>query len=189
MLDCWSIDGTTNFTRGIPIWGTAIGLLYQGIPVFGYIHFPQVNQTFHGFYFDQSSLDGKNGAFLNRQEIFTSNAAIAPSQLFNLCTRSTPLFQEPFPCKLRLIGVASYNMMLVASGAALGLVEATPKIWDLAGAIPILQAAGGAFRVWKYPDLFPLQPHHNYGKQSLAILATSQPAFIQEFLPRVQAIA
>lgn len=33
---CWIIDpldGTTNFARGIPIWGISVGLLYQGIPV------------------------------------------------------------------------------------------------------------------------------------------------------------
>src|SRR5881398_656753 len=32
---CWIIDpldGTTNFTRGIPIWGISLGLLYQGTP-------------------------------------------------------------------------------------------------------------------------------------------------------------
>ncbi len=38
---CWIIDpldGTTNFARGIPIWGISMGLLYQGTPVFGYVH-------------------------------------------------------------------------------------------------------------------------------------------------------
>ncbi len=40
---CWiidPIDGTTNFARGLPIWGISIGLLYQGTPVFGYVHLP-----------------------------------------------------------------------------------------------------------------------------------------------------
>ncbi|WP_275949814.1 inositol monophosphatase family protein, partial [Vibrio cincinnatiensis] len=35
---CWivdPIDGTTNFARGIPIWGISLGLLYRGTPVFG----------------------------------------------------------------------------------------------------------------------------------------------------------
>jgi len=31
------IDGTTNFTRGIPIWGISLGLLYRGTPVFGFV--------------------------------------------------------------------------------------------------------------------------------------------------------
>jgi myo-inositol-1(or 4)-monophosphatase len=40
------LDGTTNFTRGIPLWGISIGLLHYGEPVFGYVYFPPVNQTF-----------------------------------------------------------------------------------------------------------------------------------------------
>jgi myo-inositol-1(or 4)-monophosphatase len=38
---CWivdPIDGTTNFTRGIAIWGISLGLLYQGTPVFGLVY-------------------------------------------------------------------------------------------------------------------------------------------------------
>lgn len=40
---CWvidPIDGTTNFSRGIPIWGISLGLLYRGVPVFGYVAIP-----------------------------------------------------------------------------------------------------------------------------------------------------
>ena len=49
---CWiidPIDGTTNFTRGVPIWGISLGLLYRGTPVFGYVHLPPIQQSFHGF--------------------------------------------------------------------------------------------------------------------------------------------
>ena len=62
---CWvvdPIDGTTNFTRGIPVWGISLGLLYRGTPVFGYVHFPILQQSFHGFWLGDSGLDGKNGA-------------------------------------------------------------------------------------------------------------------------------
>ena len=34
---CWiidPIDGTTNFTRGVPIWGISLGLLYKGTPLY-----------------------------------------------------------------------------------------------------------------------------------------------------------
>jgi myo-inositol-1(or 4)-monophosphatase len=38
---CWvidPIDGTTNFARGIPLWGISLGLLYRGTPVFGHVY-------------------------------------------------------------------------------------------------------------------------------------------------------
>ena len=50
---CWVIDpldGTTNFTRGIPLWGISIGLLYQGTPVFGFVRMPTLRQSFYGYW-------------------------------------------------------------------------------------------------------------------------------------------
>jgi myo-inositol-1(or 4)-monophosphatase len=44
-----------------------------------------------------------------------------------------------------MLGVASYNLLTVAAGITLGAVEATPKIWDIAGVWPILQAAGASW--------------------------------------------
>jgi len=39
-----------------------------------------------------------------------------------------------------MLGVASYNLITVATGATLGSVEATPN-WDIAGAWVIVQAS------------------------------------------------
>src|ERR1700690_457641 len=37
------IDGTKSFMHGVPLFGTLIGLLYQGQPVLGAIHQPILN--------------------------------------------------------------------------------------------------------------------------------------------------
>jgi myo-inositol-1(or 4)-monophosphatase len=41
---------------------------------------------------------------------------------------------QPFPGKIRLLGVASLNLVSVAMGQTVGALEATPRIWDLAAA-------------------------------------------------------
>jgi 3'-phosphoadenosine 5'-phosphosulfate (PAPS) 3'-phosphatase len=49
---CWvidPIDGTANFTQGLPIWSISLGLLYQGTPVFGYVRLPSLEQSFYGW--------------------------------------------------------------------------------------------------------------------------------------------
>src|SRR4028119_1911051 len=158
---CWIIDpldGTTNFARGIPIWGISLGLLYQGTPVFGYVHFPTIGQTFHGFLQGESGItDIENGAFLNGRPIHSSTDTVSHNHFFNLCSRSTSVMQQSFPCKIRMLGVASYNFLTVATGAVLGGVEATPKIWDIAGAWVIVQAAGGAWVSLDSEPIFPLR--------------------------------
>lgn len=183
---CWiidPIDGTTNFTRGVPIWGICLGLLYKGTPVFGFVNIPGLKQTFHGFWYGDSGLTGDTGAYLNNQPIFTSKDDPSKSHLFNLCARSLAILKQPFPCKIRMIGVASYNILLVAAGAAIGGVEATPKIWDIAAVWVILQAAGGSFVALNDKPIFPLQAGVNYANYSFPSLVVSRPELIATFEP------
>ena len=188
---CWvvdPIDGTTNFTRGIPIWGISMGLLYQGTPVFGFVYFPQLNQSFHGYWYGESGLSGPTGAYLNNDPIHTSSDLPSYDRIFNLCARSTDVLKKPFPCKIRMIGVASYNILLVASGAALGGVEATPKIWDIAAVWAILPAAGGVFVPLEPNPIFPLTKGKNYSKHSFPCLTVSNSKLIATFKPLVEFI-
>ena len=186
---CWiidPIDGTTNFTRGIPLWAISLGLLYRGTPVFGHVYVPNLNHAFHGFWYGNSGLTGPTGAFLNHQPIHTSSAAPSANQFFSLCARSTAVLQKPFPCKIRMLGVASYNLLTVAMGSMLGGVEATPKIWDIAAIWAIVQAAGGAWVPLESEPVFPLQVGQNYAQRAYPTLVVSQTDLIPTFLPLVQ---
>ena len=188
---CWiidPIDGTTNFTHGVPIWGISLGLLYQGIPVFGFVHFPLLWQSFWGYWPGESGLTMPSCAFLNNEAITSRSAEPSLNQLFNLCARSTALLNQDFPCKLRLMGVASYNILLVANGTALGGVEKTPKIWDIAGAWPILLAAGGSFTPLQTEPIFPLIPGVNYGDRPYSCLTAANPELATLFKPLVMPI-
>lgn len=187
---CWVIDpldGTTNFTRGIPIWSISLGLLYQGIPVFGYVYVPPVNEAFHGFWSGSFELAIPSGAFRNHHPIHTSDDAPSNNHFFNLCSRSTSVIQKGFPCKIRMLGVASYNFLTVASGAVLGSVEATPKVWDFAAAWVIVQAAGGIWLSLK-EEPFPLIPGEDYRDRSFPSLVLSRPELIPVFAPFVEKV-
>lgn len=186
---CWvidPIDGTTNFARGVPIWAISLGLLYRGTPVFGYVYVPPLRHAFHGFWYGESGLTGPTGAFLNHQPIHTSAAEPSGNQFFNLCARSLDVLKNPVPCKIRMLGVASYNLLTVAAGAALGGVEATPKIWDIAAVWAIVQAAGGVWVPLESGPIFPLQIGQNYGHRSYPTLVVSRSKLVEVFLPLVE---
>jgi myo-inositol-1(or 4)-monophosphatase len=187
---CWVIDpldGTTNFTRGIPIWAISLGLLYQGTPVFGYVYLPPLAQAFHG-YWDTSGLTGQNnGAFLNHRPIHTSTDSPSNNHFFSICSRSTSVLQKGFPGKIRMLGVASYNFLMVAAGATLGGVEATPKIWDIAAVWVIVQAAGGGWVSLPSERVFPLLDGEDYSDRSYPTLVVSQPELVSVFRPFVSA--
>lgn len=188
---CWIIDpldGTTNFTRGIPLWGISIALLYQGTPVFGYVHFPPINQTFHGYWRGSSELDVPTGAFLNNQPIHSSDDAPTHNHFFSLCARSTSVMKQGFPCKIRMLGVATYNFLAVACGATLGGVEATPKVWDLSAVWVILQAAGATWVSLSSKPTFPLETGKDYGSHPLPTLVVSRPELVPVFEPLMEPI-
>lgn len=184
---CWvidPIDGTTNFTRGIPLWSISLGLLYKGMPVFGYIYVPTLGDSFHGFWDGGMGLNAPIGAFRNHHPIHTSHDNPSGNHFFNLCSRSTSIIQPDFPCKIRMLGVASYNFLTVAMGAALGGIEATPKVWDMAGVWPILQAAGASWISLK-SEPFPMTPGVDYSSISFPTLILSRSdlkPIIQPFL-------
>ncbi len=184
---CWVIDpldGTTNFTRGIPIWAISLGLLYQGTPVFGYVYLPPLAQAFYGYWDKTGALTGsKKGSFLNHRPIHTSPDSPSNNHFFSLCSRSTSLLKQSFPCKFRMLGVASYNFLMVAAGATLGGVEATPKIWDIAAVWVIVQAAGGVWVPLHSAPVFPLVDREDYGDRSYPTLAVSRPELVPVFRP------
>jgi myo-inositol-1(or 4)-monophosphatase len=178
------LDGTTNFTRGIPLWGIVLGLLYQGHPVFGYVYFPPLNRRFHGYWAGYSGIeDVPNGAYLNGKPIQSSGESPSNNHFFSFCARSIKILQPGFPCKVRMLGVASYNFLAVADGTMLGGVEATPKIWDFAGVWPIIHAAGGAWVSLIPESTFPAIVDRNYANYALTSLVVSSPELIDIFRP------
>lgn len=189
---CWiidPIDGTTNFTRGIPVWGISLGLLYRGIPVFGYVAMPPLNQSFYGYWPGQSGLEMPSGAYCNGRPIHSSAAPPDKNQFFSLCARSTSVLANPFPCKIRMLGSAAYNLLMVGAGWAIGAVEATPKIWDIAAVWAIVQAAGATWVPLDDVEPFPLEIGKDYSRRPYPTLATAQPVWVEVFHPLVQGVA
>ncbi|MEA5451397.1 inositol monophosphatase family protein [Leptolyngbya sp. CCNP1308] len=189
---CWiidPIDGTTNFTRGIPVWGISLGLLYRGTPVFGYVAMPPLDQSFYGYWPGQSGLAMPSGAFCNGHPIHSSDAEPDKTQFFSLCARSTSVLEKPFPCKIRMLGSAAYNLLLVGAGWAVGAVEATPKIWDIAAVWAITQAAGATWVLLDDVAPFPLEVGKDYSTRPYPTLATAQDSWVEFFRPLVQQVA
>ncbi|NJK54257.1 MAG: inositol monophosphatase [Leptolyngbyaceae cyanobacterium SU_3_3] len=189
---CWVVDpldGTTNFARGLPLWGVSLGLLYQGVPVFGYVHFPPLRQSFYGYWRGASGLEMPEGAFLNQKPIHASQDELTSNHFFNLCARSVSVLRQPFPAKARMLGVATYNLLTVAAGATLGGVEATPKIWDIAAVWAIVQAAGAVWHPLTSQPIFPLEVGQDYSQRSFPTLVVSRSQLLPVFEPLVQSVA
>ena len=184
---CWIIDpldGTTNFAKGVPIWGICMGLLYQGIPIFGYVNMPPLSQSYYAFYCQENQTYLTNQpitrAFLNNRQIQPIKDVITGNHLFNICSRSTKILPQ-LPTKIRMLGVASYNFLLVASGASIGGVEATPRIWDIAASWVIAKAAGAIWIPLRSEDIFPLKIGKDYLSHPFPTLVVGNEELVPYF--------
>jgi len=172
--------------------GDFAGLLYQGTPVFGCL--PAASTSVSRLLVLRAELRGAWLASLPEQGAFLITTPSTPALIlpviitffFSLCARSLQLVvQQGFLAKSGMLGVASYNLITAATGATLGSVEATPKIWD-AGAWVIVQASGGAYAA---SPVFPLSPGQDYSSRSYPTLVVSRPELVPVFEPLVRSLA
>jgi histidinol-phosphatase len=144
------IDGTTNFMRGVPIWGTLISLAVDGVPVVGVVSSPALGKrwwaaTGHGAWMRErgeeavqmhvSGIDSLDNAALSYNSITGWDDAGRLDSVLGLA-RSV--------WRARAIG-DMWAYMLLAEGGLDIVGEFDLKPYDMAALIPIIQEAGGTF--------------------------------------------
>ena len=167
------VDGTTNFTHGMPIWGVSIALLHCGRPIVGVLDFPSLHEQY------QAMLGG--GAWRSGERVAASPLTeVDDQQLIMKCTRTDRLFQMRTPLKSRIMGSAAYHICKVADGTALAGVETTPKVWDLAAAYLIVHEAGAVLVAASGETIFPLAAERrDYKERSITTLCAANTAVLQ----------
>lgn len=163
------LDGTTNFSLGMPIWGVSIARIVDGWPSIGAVYFPIVNELF--------TAQRSSGAFLNGEQIHTQPPIPGrPTSFFSCCTRTHQRYDVSIRYKTRILGSACYTLCAVARGMAIIGFEATPKIWDIAASWLIVTESGGVIESFDSSQPFPLRANYDYRLTSFPILsgATSE---------------
>lgn len=141
------IDGTKSFITGRPMFGTIIGLLHNGKPVAGIIDQAFTRERWFGI---ADVIATHNGTPVR----VAPPRPLAASRLY---TGSINMFEGVnFDGYLRLCHAAkltqyacdAYAYGLLAMGWADVLVEQCLKLYDVAGAAPIITGAGGTITDW-----------------------------------------
>lgn len=142
------IDGTRSFVRGIPLWGTLIGLEYKGELIAGVARMPALGESYHalrgqgafkeGRPIRVSKIDDIKKAHLYYSSLgwfIEGGATKGFMDLYNVCER-----QRGFgDC---------YGFLLVAEGAGEMMIDHGVHAWDVAALIPIVEEAGGKMTTW-----------------------------------------
>ncbi|MEL6192829.1 MAG: inositol monophosphatase family protein [Bacteroidota bacterium] len=158
------VDGTTNFTHGLPIFCISLGLTYKSEMVRGYIYHPASDELF-------VAKKGE-GAFLNGEKIQVSpkvdlKEALLSTRFPGIDVPGKEVYAQMLANIIgeshgvRRLGSAALEMAYVACGRLDGYFEFGLKPWDVAAASLLVQEAGG-----KVTDMEG-GPNYFFGKQIL----------------------
>lgn len=160
------LDGTTNFSLGLSIWGLSIARISNGYPELGVLYYPIINELY--------TTRRGSGAFLNQNKITVlAPDPLQPMSFFACCSRTFRYYNISIPYKSRIMGSASYSFCMVARGSALLGFDATPKIWDLAAIWLLVEEAGGKIAAFEGPSAFPLTVQDDYNVINYPTLAAA----------------
>ena len=144
------IDGTKAFISGMPAWGTLIGLMRFGEPVFGMMHQPFIKERFSG----DGGAASYRGPAGDRDLRVRECAGLADALLY---TTSPLLMNEADRAAFRKVensvklsryGGDCYAYCMLAAGQIDLVIETEIKPHDIVALIPIINGAGGIITTW-----------------------------------------
>jgi histidinol phosphatase-like enzyme (inositol monophosphatase family) len=141
------LDGTRSFVRGVPLYGTLVGVEVRGEPVVGVIHLPALDETvaaargagctWNGRPCRVAATDRLDGALV---AVTDERTARARSGAYARLVERTALQRTWGDC---------YAYVLVATGRAEVALDPVMNVWDCAALLPVVEEAGGRFTDWR----------------------------------------
>ena len=141
------IDGTANYLRGVPLWGTMIALAIDGVPQVGVVSMPALGRRWWASAgagawtatdagpraLRTSAVSALDDASVSFQSIAQWSESGHLEQLLRLADR---VWRD------RAFGDV-FSYMLLAEGRIDAVAEFDVKEYDIAAAVPIVREAGG----------------------------------------------
>ena len=143
------IDGTKTFVRGVPLWGTLIGVAQGEDVLAGAVYCPAVDEMVVA-----ASAKGAGGTA--RARAFPAVPDLARSTVLvdrRPVRRTHPERASRWAALASEAAVARtwgdcYGYLLVATGRAEVMVDNLMSPWDAAALVPVVREAGGEFSDW-----------------------------------------
>ena len=167
------IDGTANYTRGLPSWCCSIAVRRDSEILAGCVFIPVLNECY------TAAVD--SAALCNGQPIHVSTVPTLEKATFftgltkDIDPRSITFFSDMAhrASKIRILGSAAIDLCHVACGRSDGYFEAGLYLWDIAAAALIAERAGAVCTAWPRAEEHGLRflgtnPHIHAAARELA---------------------
>ncbi|MGP8201410.1 MAG: inositol monophosphatase family protein [Limisphaerales bacterium] len=151
------IDGTVNFTYGVPHACVSIALQRRAAAsdafstVIGVVYDPFCDEMWTGVQGGPARLNGRPIHASRRNVLAQTMVAIGFAKDADSLRENLPVFNALVGRvrKIRMMGAAALSLCFVAAGRFDAYIESGVYLWDIAAAGLILECAGGEF--WRRP--------------------------------------
>ena len=169
------IDGTNNYALGNRNCAIALGLLYEGTPVYGFVYDHSRECLWEGgpgfgLNCDRTRVN-REKATLDAQPMVGLHFPMPDKLLAQL----GPLMSQ---YRVRSFGSAALSTAYLASGYFFGVVDQKVKVWDVAASYALCRAVDIDWRFIERP-LFPLT-HFHVDMEACPFVAGTE-AFMDQF--------
>lgn len=139
------LDGTTNFSAGLPSFCVSIGIRHKGVTVVGVVYAPYLDELFHAVRGEGAYLNGKRIMVSSTTDIhkavvstgFPVDKNVSADNNMDNVARVLPLVRG-----LRRLGAAAVDICYVAAGILDAYWELNLHEWDVCAGLLIAEEAG-----------------------------------------------
>lgn len=147
------IDGTKSFVHGVPLFGTLVGLEYEGRQVLGVARFPALDEVVYaaeglGAWWQVRNREPRPARVTNCRRLTDATFCTTTITGWHEIGRSETFQQLSATAQLARAWGDCYGHVLVATGRADVMIDPALNPWDAAALVPILHEAGGHWVDW-----------------------------------------
>lgn len=153
------IDGTKSFITGVPLFGTLIGVEFEGQCIIGVIEFPALDQRVYAARGQHAWWQrGEQDAIKTHVSTVDrlADGVYLTSELRTFAERDALSVHEQLEAASwysRTWGDC-YGYFLLATGRAAVMIDPIVSLWDTAALYPVLKEAGATVTDWKGNDSY-----------------------------------
>jgi len=141
------LDGTRSFVRGVPLYGTLVGVERQGEPVVGVVYLPALDELVAAAQGLGCTWNGRPCRVSGVERL--DAALVATTDERTARRRSGAYLRLADATALQRTWADCYAYVLVATGRAEVALDPIMNVWDCAALLPIIEEAGGRFTDWR----------------------------------------
>jgi histidinol phosphatase-like enzyme (inositol monophosphatase family) len=140
------LDGTKSFVRGVPLFGTLIGLEIDNRPSVGVVYLAALDEMVSAATGLGCRWNGRRARVSQVDRL--EDAALSCTSIVKAVGRSDAFMQIASRARLVRGWSDCYGYVLVATGRIDVMLDPAMNVWDSAPFLPILEEAGGRFTDW-----------------------------------------